>query len=101
MVTIDGNGKRLAPRYVIRVLDFERPTWLKSYDPHGDPPGAMPYRTGRATMTGEKSQAMTFGSYVEALGYYQQVHPDEPTRSTDGKPNRPLTAYTVSIEGAA
>lgn len=39
-------------------------------------------------------EAKTFPSVAEALEYWQQISPTVPVRP-DGKPNRPLTAYTM------
>ena len=85
-------------RWLIFVLDCG--LWLHNYDPFGDPspgwPGAMPYRTGKATLTFNRKLAKAFASVAEADAYRTQVHPTTPLRS-DGLPNRPLTAYSVEI----
>lgn len=44
-----------------------------------------------------KFEAKQFPSAVEAVEYWQAVDPTNPIRP-DGKPNRPLTAFTVEIE---
>jgi hypothetical protein len=41
--------------------------------------------------------AIGFDSFVEMRDYWMQVCPDPATRP-DGLPNRPLTAFTVSLE---
>lgn len=42
--------------------------------------------------------ARTFDSFGEAVAYWQRQSTIHPVRLTDGKPNRPLTTYTVAIE---
>jgi hypothetical protein len=69
--------------------------FLASYDPDGGPPGAP--STGIATWTVDPDQAMKFPTPAAAMLCYQQVSVRQPLRA-DGKPNRPLTACTVSIE---
>jgi hypothetical protein len=53
---------------------------------------------GRGTLlvTDNQNEALTFASTGEAWEYWKQQSKRVPTRP-DGKPNRPLTAYTVSI----
>jgi hypothetical protein len=41
--------------------------------------------------------ALHFESHADALAYWQRVSDVAPVRP-DGKPNRPLTAYTVTLE---
>lgn len=43
-------------------------------------------------------KAMKFESKLDAIIQYREIHPDYPYRD-DGKPNRPLTAFTVEIVG--
>jgi len=44
-------------------------------------------------------KARGFPSLVEALEYWRQVCPNEPRRP-DGRPNRPLTAFTCEVARA-
>ncbi|GAC1496137.1 MAG: hypothetical protein NVS1B2_15940 [Vulcanimicrobiaceae bacterium] len=81
-------------RVLLYCLDEKR--WFMYYDPFGDPPGAMAYRTGRAYFTRFARWAKHFDSARDAHAFWMQVHPTDPTRP-DGKPNRPLTAYTVEV----
>lgn len=64
--------------------------WLQSYSD-------TTCGRGRVTFTPNAKHAMEFGSFREAFAFWQQRSKTVPTR-TDGKPNRPLTAYTCSIE---
>lgn len=52
---------------------------------------------GEAVFTPERGKAMRFATVQEAMAYWQQVHPLIPTR-TDGRPNKPLTAFSVELE---
>lgn len=52
---------------------------------------------GEVMATPIEHLARTFESAAEALEYWRRPSTVHPTRP-DGKPNRPLTAYTVSIE---
>lgn len=64
--------------------------WLKSYDPDG-----MGGR-GHAVWTADPSEAMTFLDVGAAVKCWQQQSEKAPTRD-DGRPNKPLTAYTVEV----
>lgn len=65
--------------------------WLQSYDPD-----AFDGR-GDALFTRNVHKAMKFATMEDALACYRQVSTKRPRRE-DGKPNRPLTAFTVSFE---
>jgi hypothetical protein len=67
------------------------PTWLRSYDP--DYAGGI----GFCDFTTDPAEAMRFPGYQEAVEEYRRESAVMPLRD-DGKPNRPLTAYSVSIE---
>jgi hypothetical protein len=69
--------------------------FFSGYDPLGDPPGAMEYRTGNAEFTTLSADAKRFDSMTAASEFWRQVHPTTPERP-DGWPNRPLTAYRKS-----
>lgn len=67
--------------------------YLKFYDPDGnDGAGAWEF-------TDDKSQAITFIDSGAAHECWRQVSKRRPVR-LDGKPNRPLTQFNVSIEDA-
>lgn len=65
--------------------------YLMVYDPDG--------ANGRGVIlsTNDIGMAMQFPSVREALECWKQVSAVKPLRP-DGKPNRPLTAYTVTFE---
>lgn len=46
---------------------------------------------------GPRDQARRFPDAGAALTYWKRPSTVHPVRSTDGKPNRPLTAYTVEL----
>lgn len=64
-------------------------TWLVSCD----------IRSSRMLMTTtiDPREAKTFPHAADAMEFWRRIDPERPLRP-DGKPNRPLTAYTVSIE---
>jgi hypothetical protein len=65
--------------------------YIKSFDPDAhDGRGAV-------TATAEPTDALQFASTIEALALWKQPSKVHPLRS-DGKPNRPLTAYSVELE---
>lgn len=52
---------------------------------------------GLIETTDKIEEAMRFESFIDAMEYWRTSPANHPTRLTDGKPNRPLTAYTVQI----
>jgi hypothetical protein len=61
--------------------------YLKSFDPEAhDGRGAI-------VLTDDAALAMRFEEPLEAFRLYQSVPKCHPIRKTDGRPNRPLTAY--------
>ena len=79
-------------RYVIKFVgDGDGPdTFLHSYDPEAHD------GRGEATWTTDPAHARTFASTADALACWRAVPRNRPTR-VDGKPNRPLSAFTVEI----
>jgi hypothetical protein len=65
-------------------------SYLASYNPEGD--GG----NGVASWTRDPAQAMTFATSDAATACYRAVPLNRPLRS-DGRPNRPLTRYTVAF----
>jgi hypothetical protein len=67
-------------------------SYVSAFDPEA--------HDGRGSMsaTFDKSEAKKFDNAADAMEFYRQQSKTHPIRETDGKPNRPLTAYTVSIE---
>lgn len=51
---------------------------------------------GKADWTTNPNKAKRFADKAEAFEYWQTQSKTHPTRP-DGRPNRPLTAYTVEI----
>jgi hypothetical protein len=64
--------------------------YLKAYDA----------KTGESEWTLNVAEALTFPSPLEAHRLWASVLPSQPIRPWDGKPNRPLTAFTIWIEDA-
>lgn len=65
-------------------------SYVVSYDPDA--------HNGRGYVEGnlDLKKAKRFGSFEEAVEYWRQVSTVKPTRP-DGKPNRPLTAFSVTV----
>lgn len=68
-------------------------TWLESFDPER---GRDPYR-GVVRSTGQLMRAHHFDRPEHAFECWRQQSRRQPTRPWDGRPNRPMTAYTVLI----
>ena len=68
--------------------------YLQKFDVEAHDSRLRPYPTGCVTFTKAPEMAMKFISVPAALEYYRQTSKLKPTRP-DGKPNRPLTAYTA------
>lgn len=83
--------------YVIRAIRNESTgqsldgQYLQHYDPDAYQGG------GWAEWTTEPSLAIRFRTRTEAFTYWRQTSTIRPRRD-DGKDNRPLTAFTISIE---
>lgn len=81
---------------VIQILDrtdldaTDTPVYLKDADPDG--------RGGRgsATFTPDLAQAKRFADVGAAIECWKAQSTKVPTRP-DGKPNRPLTAYSITF----
>ena len=73
-------------------LDDDRTArWLKRFDPD-----AYDGR-GLVEWTRDIREALKFPDYIAAKDYYIQQSTVRPL-CDDGKPNRPLTGYTISLE---
>ena len=68
--------------------------WLTEFDPDG---GDLDYPTGSIGWDDDPAKALRFDSATEAMQLWRTVSSRTPTRP-DGKPNRPLTAFTVAIK---
>jgi hypothetical protein len=64
---------------------------IEGVDPHGARMSALVEATSSLAL------ARKFKTSAEAVECYRQIDPRIPHRA-DGRPNRPLTAFTVSIE---
>jgi len=84
-------------RYVIMVEDPPdlRGQFLEYYDPDYVPDGPS-YPSGLATFTYTLDRAMRFKNLIEALDLWGRQSATVPTRP-DGRPNRPLAAYTITV----
>lgn len=69
--------------------------YLMSFDPDAHAPGKR-YPTGEAKVTSKLRRAMKFKNTADALTFYRTQSKVTPTRP-DGKPNRPLTKFTIEI----
>jgi hypothetical protein len=87
--------------YLLQLLDVSAPWaavrqtvptyfaggYLVAYDPE----------VGMASLVvGDKTQALRFADGGEAMALWRSVPSRQPTRP-DGKPNRPLTSFTIAI----
>lgn len=70
---------------------FSAPIYLREYNAEG---GDGVHGAIRTTLL--PSEAHRFASVIEAHDAYRAINKKHPTRP-DGQPNRPLTAFTVSI----
>lgn len=69
--------------------------WLAEFDPDGGPV-EVDYPTGTVVISPDPYDAIKFSSHAEAAELWKTQSKRTPFRP-DGKPNRPLTAYSVSI----
>jgi hypothetical protein len=83
------------PRYAIRIItDPSAPDdgpYVRFYNPAGH--GGW----GALTTTTTAEDALVFPTQLAALECYGQVPANRPVRP-DGRPNKPLTAFMVSID---
>lgn len=66
--------------------------WLKSYDPDGN------HGAGAIIGTEHRAEAMRFPDMAAAMAFWRKPSSARPMR-LDGLPNRPLTAFTIEVEG--
>jgi hypothetical protein len=86
-------------RYVLYLLDAAGfvghgrfvPGYVKRYDPN------LHDGRGDVVVTSDPREAIQFADAKHAMAFYRQVSSTRPVRP-DGAPNRPLTAFTVTIE---
>lgn len=70
---------------------LDKPTYLKSFDVDAH------RGRGSAELTEDRSEALKFGDLAAMLEAWRTQSTVRPIRE-DGKPNRPLTAYTIEGE---
>lgn len=80
-------------RCVMVMADYSVPTYLQAFDPDAD------NGRGEITVTTEIGDAMVFDTGAEVLALWRTPSSVTPTR-TDGKPNRPLTTFSIEIAPA-
>jgi hypothetical protein len=86
--------------FVIRILGTAKqeysgpPLYVKSFDPTWRHPSGYP--TGSVATTDDLAEAMVFETSADAIAFWRQEDPEVPLRP-DGRPNRPLTAFTVAF----
>ena len=84
----------MSEHYGIRIIDESfniRWFWVRGYNPDAFGGG------GHIDFTTKHEMAMRFASIEDAIAAYRTQSTVRPLRE-DGLPNRPLTAYSVSIE---
>jgi hypothetical protein len=83
---------------VIEVVDrstvFPPETYVQAYTPDGHK------GRGDLVLTPRIADAKVFANAAEALAEWKRTSATHPRRP-DGRPNRPMTAFTVAIEKAA
>jgi hypothetical protein len=77
----------------VLIQDFETGDYLKRFDPE------FANGRGAAWWTDDPAKAMRFEDSMAAFQFWKTQSTTRPIRE-DGKPNRPLTAHTVTIEKA-
>lgn len=94
--------------YTIQIIGLGSTSWLHTpfdgeylveYDPERDgiDPLGRPMAAHIVT-TKQRADARRFKDQLEAWEFYRQVCKRRPRRRPDRMPNRPLTAFTISVE---
>lgn len=81
-------------RYRMKIIDGHGlicPTYLVSFDPDGED------GRGNVVATVDKTKAHVFASFEDLIETWKRPSTVRPVRP-DGKPNRPLTAFTIETE---
>lgn len=76
---------------VIGFMEPAVPTWVQSCDVDAND------GLGRIELTSVRENAIEFPDVVAAFEYWRRPSTVEPLRP-DGKPNRPLTMFTIELE---
>lgn len=77
------------------VSGFEN-SYIKSFKPYWNEDG---FGEGKLSVTKDRAEALQFKDIKEAFDFWNQQSPTVPMRP-DGKPNKPLTAFTVLFDKA-
>lgn len=94
------NVHRLHQKFVIQIMGPVGgrmppvPTYVLDFDPNAD--GGR----GNVIMTQKREEAKRFDSTKQAYEFYMTQSTTVPLRP-DGRPNRPLTAYNITIQSEA
>lgn len=103
-LTERGRGGEAAPSsptyFGIKLLEMRGlviapPEWLYAFDPDGGD-WNVAYPTGHMESGVDSNKAMRFDTRAEAIALWKKTSTRTPLRP-DGKPNRPLSAFTVEI----
>lgn len=70
--------------------------FLKSYDPDWQPEGYSGPQSGRAEWTDDITEAIQFPDKISAYRLWRAESKTVPRRA-DGRPNRPLTVYSITV----
>lgn len=79
---------------ITRQKQAKLPTFVEAYDPE-----AFDGR-GFVDFTDDPARAIHFATQAEAIEFWRQVPKSRPVRE-DGRPNRPLMAFSVEVQPVA
>jgi hypothetical protein len=87
--------------YGIKLLaighaQIDPPEWVVAFEPDSSQTDPPTYPTGTTDSDPDPGKAKRFLSFAEAAEFWKTQSKTVPYRP-DGKPNRPLTAFTVEI----
>lgn len=84
------------PKFVARLVGVHPNRidgmFLHSFDPEAN------YGHGQIIGTALRANAMQFSSAAEAVSLWETVPKSRPLRESDGRPNKPLTAFHMTVE---
>jgi len=67
--------------------------WMEDYDNSEENDAGY----GKLSLTADPARARVFESTEAAMAFWTQTSRTVPVRDTDGKPNRPLTCFTIDV----
>lgn len=87
-------------KYALKIVPLTFSTehdneYIKSFDPYH--PDEFNLGNGLLITTKSLKDAKMFDTPMEAMEFWKQQSPTVPLR-TDGKPNRPLTAFSIEMK---